>query len=289
MKTSSMCHWLYTCSQKNQLTCKRGNLTNQNHESQSSVRYGREGETPLADEAYHPHPQPPSNMNAETCFTMVITGCSSDAEALWQMEGGGAISGQRTRNAFYVSLSYGIELRESVNAGGNLLRVKMECLGKIRKIENCINDIVDFVDTWRNLSAQLEATRKMPRYTSLMLHSANWQSRLMARIELEIDIVASKLSEKWKQIEEVANMLNDFVAVDCQSQKTILSSCLREDLQNLLSYLMVEVMNWFEMQSKVTYPAVIASMKPNLKVEKAIAFCQQSLQAIANHTPKKSS
>ncbi|CAG9539164.1 unnamed protein product [Cercopithifilaria johnstoni] len=129
----------------------------------------------------------------------------------------------------------------------------------------------------------------MPRYASLMLHSSNWQSRLMARIELEIDIVISKLSEQYKQIEEAADMLNDFVTADCQSQMVAPSSYLREDLQHLLSCLMMEVMRWFEMHDKMLYPAVITPMKPNDKVEKVIAHCMQSLKAITNNESKKSS
>lgn len=122
-----------------------------------------------------------------------------------------------------------------------------------------------------------------------MLHSSNWQPRLMARIELDIDVVISKLSQKWKEIEETVETLNDFVAVDWQSRKTTLSSCLREDLQQLLSYLMVEVMKWYEMYDKVTYSAIIAPVKPNVELEKAIVRCKQSLQAIANNASKKSS
>lgn len=109
----------------------------------------------------------------------------------------------------------------------------------------------------------------------------------MARIELEIDIVADKLSEQWKQIEEAADKLNDFVTTDWQSQKLTSSSCLQEDVQHLLSYLMVDVMRWFEMHDTVTYHAILTPMKPNVKVEKAIARCKQSLQAIANNTSKK--
>ncbi|MCP9263085.1 hypothetical protein DINM_006434 [Dirofilaria immitis] len=45
----------------------------------------------------------------------------------------------------------------------------------------------------------------------------------MARIELEIDIIASKLFEQWKQIEEAANMLNDFIAVDWKPREAALS------------------------------------------------------------------
>ncbi|VDK72884.1 unnamed protein product [Litomosoides sigmodontis] len=127
-------------------------------------------------------------------------------------------------------------------------------------------------------------TSLMPRYTSLMLHSSNWQSRLMARIELEIDIVASKLSEQWKQIEEAADVLNDFVTTDWHSQKS--PSCLQEDLQHLLSYLMVDVMRWCEMHDKVKYQT-ITPVKPNVKVGKVIARCKQSLQAIANNTSMK--
>lgn len=164
----------------------------------------------------------------------------------------------------------------------------MKCLSDIREVEKCINIMVDCVDTWRNLSAQLEATRKMPRYTSLMLHSSSWQPGLMARIELEIDAVASKLSEQWKHVEEITDMLNNFVAAECQSQKTTQFSFLRQDLQHLLSYLVVEVMKWYEIDNKVTCPAVIASIKPNVDVVKAIARCMQSLETTVNHMSKKS-
>uniref|UniRef100_A0A8R1TRL2 Uncharacterized protein n=1 Tax=Onchocerca volvulus TaxID=6282 RepID=A0A8R1TRL2_ONCVO len=176
--------------------------------------------------------------------------------------------------------------------------MEIECLNEVRKIERCMKDIIDLVDTWRNLSAQLETTRKatfneirafniMPRYTSLMLHSSNWQPRLMAQIELEIDIIAGKLSEQWKQIEEAANMLNDFIAVDCQSQQTVPPPC-HQELQYLLSYLMVEIMKWFEMQNKATCSTVIATMKPSFDVEKCIARCKQNLQATENNASKKS-
>uniref|UniRef100_A0A0R3RTW4 DHC_N1 domain-containing protein n=1 Tax=Elaeophora elaphi TaxID=1147741 RepID=A0A0R3RTW4_9BILA len=192
----------------------------------------------------------------------------------------------------------------------------MECLSKIRIIEKCINDIINFVDMWRNLDTQLEATKKefivvkltlnfpeiihmfvksitphifqMPRYTSLMLHSSNWQSRLAARIELEINFVASKLFELWEQIEKAADALNDLVTDDWDSQEIVPSFCFREDLQHLLSYLMVEVIKWYEMHHK-TYSAVITPMKPNVKIEKVIARCKQTLQALANNASKKSS
>ncbi|KAL3990327.1 hypothetical protein ACH3XW_31280 [Acanthocheilonema viteae] len=177
---------------------------------------------------------------------------------------------------------------ETVNYGNNFYGMKMECLGEVCKIEKCINDIINFIDMWRNLSSQLEATEKMPRYTSLMIHSSNWQARLMAKIELEIDIVVNKLSEQWKEIEEAADMLNYFVTVDWQSQRTILSSCLREDLQHLLSYLMMEVMKWFGMHDTMTYPTVITPMKPNVRVEKIIARCKRSLQAVADNAFTKS-
>ncbi|VDK65008.1 unnamed protein product [Onchocerca ochengi] len=165
--------------------------------------------------------------------------------------------------------------------------MEIACLNEVRKIERCMKDIIDLVDTWRNLSAQLETTRKMPRYTSLMLHSSNWQPRLMAQIELEIDIIAGKLSEQWKQIEEAANMLNDFIAVDCQSQQTVPPPC-HQELQYLLSYLVVEIMKWFEMQNKATCSTVIATMKPSFDVEKCIARCKQNLQATENNASKKS-
>ncbi|KAK6112609.1 hypothetical protein QQG55_48355 [Brugia pahangi] len=179
----------------------------------------------------------------------------------------------------------------------------MKCLSDIREVEKCINIMVDCVDTWRNLSAQLEATKKatfninikyeyafslMPRYTSLMLHSSSWQPGLMARIELEIDAVASKLSEQWKHVEEITDMLNNFVAAECQSQKTTQFSFLRQDLQHLLSYLVVEVMKWYEIDNKATCPAVIASIKPNVNVVKAMARCMQSLETTVNHMSKKS-
>ncbi|VIO88932.1 Uncharacterized protein BM_BM2329 [Brugia malayi] len=185
-------------------------------------------------------------------------------------------------NIFNVLPSCGIELPDVVD-----LHI-MKCLSDIREVEKCINIMVDCVDTWRNLSAQLEATRKMPRYTSLMLHSSSWQPGLMARIELEIDAVASKLSEQWKHVEEITDMLNNFVAAECQSQKTTQFSFLRQDLQHLLSYLVVEVMKWYEIDNKVTCPAVIASIKPNVDVVKAIARCMQSLETTVNHMSKKS-
>lgn len=120
-----------------------------------------------------------------------------------------------------------------------------------------------------------------------MLHSLNWQSRLMAQIELEIDVIASKLSEQWKQIEEATDMLNDFATADWPFQKIASSSpCLREDLQYLLSYLMVEIMKWFEMHNKMICSAATTPMKPNVKVEKVIACCKQNLRAIANNTSK---
>ncbi|EJW78757.1 hypothetical protein WUBG_10332 [Wuchereria bancrofti] len=158
-------------------------------------------------------------------------------------------------NVFNVLPSYGIELPDAMD-----LHV-MKCLSEIRE---------------------------MPRYTLLMLHSSSWQSGLMARIELEIDIVTSKLSEQWKQVEGTADVLNNFVAADCQSQRTTPLSFLRQDLQHILSYLVVEVMKWFEIDDKVTCPAVIASIKPNVNVEKAIARCKQSLKTTAHHMSKKS-
>lgn len=47
-----------------------------------------------------------------------------------------------------------------MNARENLNRMEIECLNEVRKIERCMKDIIDLVDTWRNLSAQLETTRK---------------------------------------------------------------------------------------------------------------------------------
>ncbi|OZC04829.1 hypothetical protein X798_08194 [Onchocerca flexuosa] len=134
---------------------------------------------------------------------------------------------------------------------------------------------------------EIECLSEMPRYTSLMLHSSNWQSRLMAQIELEIDVIASKLSEHWKQIEEAANMLNDFITVDCRSRQTV-PSPYHQDLQHLLSYLVVQIMKWYEMQNQMTYSAVITSMKPSFDVERSIARCKRNLQAIENNASKKS-
>ncbi|KAM3728354.1 Electron transfer flavoprotein subunit alpha [Dirofilaria immitis] len=159
--------------------------------------------------------------------------------------------------------------------------MEMECFNEICKIEKCIKVIVNFVDTWKNLNAQLEATRKMPQYTSLMLHLSNWQPRLMARIELEIDIIASKLFEQWKQIEEAANMLNDFIAVDWKPREAALSPC-HQDFQHLLTYLMVEIIKWLDVKNEVICPAFTAPMKLSVDVEKIIARCRQNLQAVKN-------
>lgn len=49
---------------------------------------------------------------------------------------------------------------EAVNTKKNLYAMKMEYLGEVHKIEKCTNNIANFVDMWRNLSAQLEATKK---------------------------------------------------------------------------------------------------------------------------------
>uniref|UniRef100_A0A1I8EU05 Uncharacterized protein n=1 Tax=Wuchereria bancrofti TaxID=6293 RepID=A0A1I8EU05_WUCBA len=73
-------------------------------------------------------------------------------------------------NVFNVLPSCGIELPDAMD-----LHV-MKCLSEIREVEKCVN-----------IHSRL--------YTSLMQHSSSWQAGLMARIEFEINIIASKLSE----------------------------------------------------------------------------------------------
>lgn len=125
----------------------------------------------------------------------------------------------------------------------------------------------------------------MPQYTSLIMHSSSWQPLLITRIELEIDVVASRLSEEWEKVKKTANLLNNFISA-CQSE--IISLSYLQDLQRFLSYLIVEVINWFEIHDEITYPIVIVPVNPNPKLKKAIECCKHSLQAIVNNALKKS-
>ncbi|VDM96539.1 unnamed protein product [Thelazia callipaeda] len=155
---------------------------------------------------------------------------------------------------------------------------------EICKIEKYMHKINCNIETCRNYCMQLEAVRMIPRYSSLMSCSAEWQSKVCARIEMEIDMIISEISEYWTQIDELAKSLSSYVA-DVQHEHEFPFGYL-QDLQEFLSYLMDEVNKWHSNDDK-TKPAVLEFMKPEVTVQKAVRRCKQHLHSVLNSPTKK--
>ncbi|MFH4974935.1 hypothetical protein AB6A40_001644 [Gnathostoma spinigerum] len=117
--------------------------------------------------------------------------------------------------------------------------VPSDICSTVGKVKTIVCEICGLIDTANNFQSQIDCVRKMPVQSNVMKTSREWQSKLIARIEIEYSSILDQTSSKASELKDIADKLTLY-SVELVKTESTVSSSHQRDLGTLVTFLLKE-------------------------------------------------
>uniref|UniRef100_A0A0N5AYK0 F-box domain-containing protein n=1 Tax=Syphacia muris TaxID=451379 RepID=A0A0N5AYK0_9BILA len=139
-------------------------------------------------------------------------------------------------------------------------------------VEACINDILCNLEVWKNLKEQLDCVEQMPSSSALVRCSKQWKSKLIARLQTEInETYQHGVSEKLHSLSCTFDTITNCKRQMENSNEPLPSFTVLSDIDLVLQYIREDVLEkWLLQDNYLPDKHVPMLQKPCCVVQHAI-------------------